>query len=539
MNPYGGDDFDQKTFTIPISGGVRLWGPEVSVISTPEFQRLAGIKQLGAAYVVFRGAVHTRFEHSLGAIYQAQRLLDALRRNPATTRPVSDHEEQLVRMSALVHDITHVPFGHTLEDEFNLLTRHDHNAPRKKRLLFESRVGELLRRRFGRDWFADFATMVDAGSSGNAEDTPWPFAVDIISNTVCADMLDYVQRDLRACGMPAAIGDRFLDFFGISPSSSLAPEDRNRMVLNLDKRGMPRPDVESEVVKLLTYRYELVERVYFHHAKNAASVMLARAVQEQGLADEDVSSDEHFDRLNDATLLLCAADPAIAHSLGVPLAERSRARQHLATSLIERLQVRDLYKIAYLGVHDDLADKVGDLHDAYGAPLARVKLENLIARLAGLTPGDVLVHIPPPPMLLKLADVRILTHRGQVISLEEWDAMHSGRTSALVDAHRRLWRLAVYVPSDLDEKAKRLVRSASEDVIGAPTRYVKKRSSSAYLREVFDQNAKAEGWAIEDWESAQDASTTTETTPLDAVRALRIAINERRHGSTPGSDEPI
>ena len=53
---------------------------------------------------------------------------------------------------------------------------------------------------------------------------------------------------------------------------------------------MPRPDVESEVVKLLSYRYELAERVYFHHAKNAASVMIGRAFQELGLNQATVES---------------------------------------------------------------------------------------------------------------------------------------------------------------------------------------------------------------------------------------------------------
>jgi len=98
--------------------------------------------------------------------------------------------------------------------------------------------------------------------------------------------LDYIERDLAGCGVLGAMGTRFLDFFTITHGTSLRPVDRQRMALRPDKRGMPRPDVESEVVKLLSYRYELAERVYFHHAKTAASVMIGRAVVEAGLVPD-------------------------------------------------------------------------------------------------------------------------------------------------------------------------------------------------------------------------------------------------------------
>src|SRR5438067_13582899 len=63
-----------KVFTLPACpGGVILYGPEIELVSTPTFQRLAYIKQLGTSYVVYRGARHTRFEHSLGTLYMADK----------------------------------------------------------------------------------------------------------------------------------------------------------------------------------------------------------------------------------------------------------------------------------------------------------------------------------------------------------------------------------------------------------------------------------------------------------------------------------
>src|SRR6058998_1849028 len=92
-----------------VHGDIEMSSLEVELMDTPEFQRLRGIKQLGTAYLVFPSAVHTRFEHSLGTSWMAHRILQAVRR----TESISQDEERLIRVSALLHDVTHIPFGHT------------------------------------------------------------------------------------------------------------------------------------------------------------------------------------------------------------------------------------------------------------------------------------------------------------------------------------------------------------------------------------------------------------------------------------------
>src|SRR5947199_4353372 len=91
-------------------GDIEMGPLEVELMDTPEFQRLRGIKQLGTAYLVLPSAVHTRFEHSLGTSWMAHRMLDAVRR----ATPVTADEERLIRVAALLHDLRHIPFGHTL-----------------------------------------------------------------------------------------------------------------------------------------------------------------------------------------------------------------------------------------------------------------------------------------------------------------------------------------------------------------------------------------------------------------------------------------
>src|SRR5215472_5482214 len=132
----------RKLIRDAVHGDIEMSGLEVELMDTPEFQRLRGIKQLGTAYLVFPSAVHTRFEHSLGTSWMAHRMLDAVRR----TTPVSADDEMLIRVSALLHDLTHIPFGHTLEDERRVLPRHDKDQERVEHFYRRSAVGRILKR---------------------------------------------------------------------------------------------------------------------------------------------------------------------------------------------------------------------------------------------------------------------------------------------------------------------------------------------------------------------------------------------------------
>lgn len=411
-----------KIFTLPsCSSAVVLYGPEIAVINSPEFQRLAGIKQLGTSHVVYRGAVHTRFEHSIGTLHAADKIVQAARRNPATEDSIIDYYgHRLARLGALLHDITHVPFGHTLEDEFGLLARHDENAARFGAFFLRrgSRLRNILIDAMGP---GEYDLLLDVLRAHKEEEirmlVPYEYVADIIGNTVSADLLDYVRRDLEACGMGVAIGDRFLDYFTVTSQDEPVPAHRRRMALRLDKRGMPRPDVESEVVKLLGFRYELAERIYFHHSKNAASVMIGRAVQCLGLASGrplepdgelgtwDSRKDRNFHWLSDELLLRVLAEPSTARGLRITLPAVPKKQQRIARELAQAVLARQLHKVVYLAVWDDLEHRVETLFVRYGLPHQRGELEDRLAALAGLQPGQVLLHLPRPKMMSKDADV--------------------------------------------------------------------------------------------------------------------------------------
>ena len=100
----------------PVWRTIRLEPYEVILVDSPLLQRLRRVHQLGLAGYVFPGANYSRFEHSVGALHQAQRVIEAIRRNARTyavrkqlpqQEPISPSEELLLRVTALTHDVGH------------------------------------------------------------------------------------------------------------------------------------------------------------------------------------------------------------------------------------------------------------------------------------------------------------------------------------------------------------------------------------------------------------------------------------------------
>ena len=96
-----------KVINDAIHGQFNLEGVAQELLSTPEMNKLSHIKQLGLAHLVFPGAHHTRFEHSLGASHIAGRMADSL------SLDVIDADT--LRVAAMLHDVGHGPYSHTLE----------------------------------------------------------------------------------------------------------------------------------------------------------------------------------------------------------------------------------------------------------------------------------------------------------------------------------------------------------------------------------------------------------------------------------------
>ena len=96
-----------KVVNDTIHGSFTIEGARKELLSTPEFNKLSHIKQLGLAHLVFPGAHHTRFEHSLGVSHVGGLMSDSVGLN--------DYEKSMVQIAGMLHDVGHGPYSHTLE----------------------------------------------------------------------------------------------------------------------------------------------------------------------------------------------------------------------------------------------------------------------------------------------------------------------------------------------------------------------------------------------------------------------------------------
>jgi hypothetical protein len=108
---------DRKFFVVLVSNSISFSGICLRIIDTPEFQRLHLLKQLGTCDFVFRSSTHTRFEHSLGVSYLAERQVKSFQQNQPELN-ITDIDVTCVKLAGLCHDLGHGPFSHVFDGVF-------------------------------------------------------------------------------------------------------------------------------------------------------------------------------------------------------------------------------------------------------------------------------------------------------------------------------------------------------------------------------------------------------------------------------------
>jgi len=396
----------------PVHGDVRLGAVEAAVLDAPEVQRLRGIRQLGTAYLVYPGCTHSRFEHSLGACHVAHRLCENLRRRG---RAIDARDEECIGAAALLHDVTHAPFGHTLEDERCLFPRHDKGS-RMSRLLAGS-LGDLLARLGCR---AEVEAVLGVRGTAPA------WMSQIVSSTIDADLLDYLRRDSYYAGVAQTYDDRLFSYFAV---------EADQLVLLMSKHGMERPDARSETVQLLRLRYFLTERIYYHHTKVAAGAMVSKAVelaQEHGALAEDE--------------LLGLDDAGLLHRLAaLPHPDRPDPR---IVRLVQALARRELFKRGYVlsALTVPAAERRALVERYHADRRRRGEAEARIAAALGCDAGEVIVYCPA---LTVMKEAAVLAHLpGGVRRLNASESGGLSEIAALEERYAQLWRFYVFVPKE-------------------------------------------------------------------------------------------
>jgi len=238
----------------PIHDFIRVYEHELSIIDNPIFQRLRRIRQLSGAHLTYPAAQHTRFEHSLGVMHIASQAGNALHEKGIVT---SDDIE-ILRLSGLLHDIGHGPFSHLFEEIIQEKKISHENFG--KEIILKSDIGDNLSKN---GFNKKLVTKVAFG------DSKFQYMNEIVSGTLSADMMDYLQRD------------------GYFTGAEHAKIDHKRITQSLDihkkKLALERSALYS-FESMMHSRYQMFKAVYFHKTVRAAEVMLLEALR---LSDDE------------------------------------------------------------------------------------------------------------------------------------------------------------------------------------------------------------------------------------------------------------
>lgn len=482
-----------KTPQIAVSGGVSLTELETAIIDKPDFQRLRRIKQLGPSDLVYPSAVHHRFEHSLGTLREAAVIVQKIRENPhssAAEKEIPLEEERIIRLAALLHDVMHIPFGHTLEEETQVVTRrHDEDEGRMQHFLgATSEIGLLVIEKLGPESHQLLLCILSSKQDSIANLGQHAYMADIVGNTVCADLLDYLKRDVYFCNISEAYSDRFLNYLFLTMSPPGSGIRRLAVRLWKESAQRHRRDILSDLVNLLRMRYALGEKVYFHHAKIAASAMIARAVWS---AMHPQSGNPL--RLDD---LYAWGDEELMAAL---LVSEDGVARKLATALRRRQLWKNVYALSRSEAKATEREEWPEHleQDCHFNALDRTEEEDNLAELSGLGKGDVLIYCPPLDMALKEAEM-LVTWKGEVLRLRETDdEVTKMSIESITSAHEALWRLQVFVTPEADAQTRARLHELCKETFSPPAAALNEDKIGAAFYDIVLDRMCARGGSAE------------------------------------------
>jgi HD superfamily phosphohydrolase len=245
----------RKVIRDPIHGYIEIDELAIAIIDTVEMQRLRRIRQLGFSYLVYPGANHTRFEHSLGTYHLMNVLLSRL--------GVAKEEEKELLVASLIHDIGHAPYSHVTEPLIKKFTGKRHEDIED--IIFKQdaepskTIAEVLE-----EHRLDKRKIMGYIKGEKAEYGDKRDFSRILNGEIDVDKMDYLVRDSYYTGVAYGVVDNIrliqgLDFFNGS--------------LVITEKGI----LPAEY--LLFSRFLMYPTVYYHHTSRIAQLMLLKALE--------------------------------------------------------------------------------------------------------------------------------------------------------------------------------------------------------------------------------------------------------------------
>ncbi|AEI46107.1 HD domain-containing protein [Paenibacillus mucilaginosus] len=242
---------EEKVFKDPVHKYIYVQDQTIwDLINTREFQRLRRVRQLGTCFLTFHGAEHSRFSHSLGVYEVTRKIISQFERNQYEDWP--RHERLLCLCAALLHDVGHGPFSHSIEKTFGT----HHEAWSCRIVLGETEVNQVLRQ-VAPDFPQKVADVI--AKTYNKE-----IVVSLVSSQLDADRMDYLLRDAYYTGVNYGT-------FDLERILRVMRPYQGHIVVK--ESGM------HAVEDYLMSRYQMYWQVYFHPVTRSAEIVLHKIFQ--------------------------------------------------------------------------------------------------------------------------------------------------------------------------------------------------------------------------------------------------------------------
>jgi uncharacterized protein len=376
-------NFPGSLLRIPDQLDVPLTPRVTRLVDSSAFRRLASVRQLGFVSLIYPGATHSRFEHSLGVYRNALLFLRQLMPQSDFQDIVTAQWAERFLVAALLHDIGHWPYCHPIEDlKLDEIPDHEQLAAN---YLASDQLSGLLRM----DWGIrpeEIADLLQGTGKGSAA----ALVSSMLSGPVDIDKLDYLMRDSLHCGVPYG---RNFDVSRLISS----------LCVNSAGSGIALSNKGRTAAELLVFaRYVMFSEVYWHHAVRSATAMFQRAFFElrgklpiaemTRLTDE--ASAQKF-------LALSAHHPAGELAQSLFGTERRLYKRWAQFNFVERPEI-------FRRLARQPMDRLVQVAEAV-AGLLRKRLGTAVSDL------DVLVDAPPPGLEvqfeIEIRDVKRKTSR--------------------------------------------------------------------------------------------------------------------------------
>ncbi len=429
----------QKVIKDPIHGYIEIDDLAIAVIDTVEMQRLRRIRQLGFSYLVYPGANHTRFEHSLGVYHLICLLLDRLE--------VAKEEEQELIVASLIHDIGHGPYSHVTEPVIKKITGNSHEDIED--IIFKQEVEVEV----------DAKVEVDVESAKTIVEVLDELSLDkqriaryikgermaeyvegerdlskVLNGEIDVDKMDYLVRDSYYTGVAYGVVDNIRIIHGL--------DFVNGKVVITEKGILP-------AEYLLFSRFLMYPTVYKHHTSRIAQLMFSKALEYFVK-----SKSESEDHIRQYALALRKMDDS---EINVAL----RNAKGYPEEMVELINKRQLFKRAvYKGINELNEDVAAQLSEEK----RRKEIEVEISKRAGVDEKYVILDFQgekgeelKESVAKVVVDKPIQGLQGREQSAREIKSLHevSSLVSMLSQAFRENYKVGVYTPARYREEVKK------------------------------------------------------------------------------------